>query len=93
MHKKCYNLTPYQTSLAQSSQSLLTEAEILSKHLYCGHLVAYHSVNMAASEKFHASPPSATNQNSMYRKTIAQSHYGDITCCILESFPSQQGKR
>jgi len=93
VHKKCYNLTPYQTSLAQSSQSLLTEAEILSKHLYCGHLVAYHSVNMAASEKFHASPPSATKQNSMYRQTMAQEQFGDIKLCILESSPFKQDKR
>jgi len=44
---------------------LSTKAEFLSKHLYCCHLVAKHSVNIAASEKFHASPLSATNHNSM----------------------------
>ena len=55
--------TPYQTSLAQHTLSLSSYAEIVSKHFYCGHLVAYHSVNMAASEQCHVSPLSAAAQN------------------------------
>jgi hypothetical protein len=47
---------------------LSPEADISSKRLDYGHLVVYHSVNMAAAEVFHVSPPTATTQNSMDRK-------------------------
>jgi len=72
---------------------LSPEAEFLSKYLYCRHLVAYHSINMTASEVFRASPLSATTQNSMERQTVAQQHHVDINFCILESFPFQPANR
>ena len=62
---------------------LSSEAEILTKHLYSGHLVAYLSVNMLAAEVFHVFPPTATTQNSMDRQTWEQEHHGDIKLCIL----------
>jgi len=66
-------------SLAQPTCLFSPETGILCKHLYNGHLVAYHSVNMAASERFDASPLSAAAQNSIEIQTRAQD---DIKFCI-----------
>jgi len=38
------------------SGSLSSEAEILTKHLYCRHLVPYHSVNILPLQKLKISP-------------------------------------
>ena len=37
-------------------------------------------------------PTSTATQNSMDSQKSAQEHYGDITFCILESFPFQEDK-
>jgi hypothetical protein len=46
--------------LPKSSGSLSSKVEILTKHLYCRHLVTYHSLNIAAA----ITPPPNTTQNS-----------------------------
>jgi len=43
-------------------------------------------------EEFQASPLYTANQNSMDRQKRAQEHYGDITFCVLVSFPFQEDK-
>jgi len=40
----------------KSIGSLSSEAEMLTKHLYCHHLIPYHSVNIAPLPKFKISP-------------------------------------
>jgi len=41
---------------SKSSASLSSEAEMLTEHMYCRHLVPYHSVNKASLQKFKISP-------------------------------------
>jgi len=44
------------------SDSLSSEAEILNKHLYCCHLVTYHSVNIVILQKFQNFPTTSQFQ-------------------------------
>ena len=53
-----YLLTKLQ--LPNPALFLSTEAEFLSKNLYCRHLVAYYSVNMKPKLEFQVSPLSTT---------------------------------